>query len=218
MSIAYRMEKYALLNTPMETDRHVMRVMRHLAPRAEDHILEVGCGRGFVTERVQRLCARTEGVDVNPEAVRHGVAPNLRAMSAIGLDFANESFDKLYSFHTIEHVPELGRALGEMERVLRPGGRLMLVYPAEPIRGLFAVPAAMALFHNPLRAREMHLHKLTPRKILALIDSEGLPLGHVASELSLFLTPQFVTVLVKRSTTALAAPTGGARTGATNPG
>lgn len=201
MSIAYRMEKYALLNTPMETDRHVMRVMRHLAPRAEDHILEVGCGRGFVTERVQRLCPLTEGVDVNPEAVRHGVATNLRAMSVIGLEFDDQSFDKVYSFHTIEHVQALGRALGEMERVLRPGGRLMLVYPAEPIRGLYAVPAALALFHNPLRARDMHVHKLTPRKILALIESEGLPLGHVASELSLFLTPQFVTVLVKRDKT-----------------
>jgi ubiquinone/menaquinone biosynthesis C-methylase UbiE len=157
----------------------------------------VGCGRGFVTARVQRLCPRTQGVDVNPEAVRHGVAANLRSMSATELEFPDASFDKIYSFHTIEHVPDLPRALREMARVLRPGGRLMLVYPAEPIRGLYAVPAALALFHNPLRAREMHLHRLTPSRILAVIEQEELSLAHVASKLELWLTPQFVTVLVK---------------------
>jgi ubiquinone/menaquinone biosynthesis C-methylase UbiE len=198
MSVAYQSEQYALLNTPVETDRHVMRVMRHLAPTEADRILEVGCGRGFVTARVQRISPLTEGVDVNPEAVRHGVAANLRAMSATGLDFPDASFDKVYSFHTIEHVPDLGRALGEMARVLRPGGRLMLVYPAEPIRGLYAVPAAVALFHNPLRAREMHLHRLTPTRILAVIESHELALAHVASKLELWLTPQFVTVLARR--------------------
>ena len=195
MSIAYQSARYALLNTPVETDRHVIRVMRHLAPAEGDRILEVGCGRGFVTARVQRLSPRTQGVDVNPEAVRHGVADNLRAMSATRLDFPDASFDKVYSFHTIEHVAELGRALAEMARVLRPGGRLMLVYPAEPVRGLYAVPAAVALFHNPLRAREMHLHRLTPGRILALVESERVPLAHVTSMLELWLTPQFVTLL-----------------------
>jgi SAM-dependent methyltransferase len=199
MSIAYKSERYALLNTPVETDRHVMRVMRHLAPSEADRILEVGCGRGFVTARVQRLSPRTEGVDVNPEAVRHGVAANLRAMSATRLDFPDASFDKVYSFHTIEHVPDLPAALREMARVLRPGGRLMLVYPAEPVRGLYAVPAAVALFGNPLRAREMHLHRLTPARVLAAVDAVELPLAHVASKLELWLTPQFVTVLAKRA-------------------
>jgi ubiquinone/menaquinone biosynthesis C-methylase UbiE len=197
MSIAYQSARYALLNTPIETDRHVIRVMRHLAPAEGDRILEVGCGRGFVTARVQRLSPRTEGVDVNPEAVRHGVAANLQAMSATRLEFPDASFDKVYSFHTIEHVADLGRALAEMARVLRPGGRLMLVYPAEPVRGLYAVPAAVALFHNPLRAREMHLHRLTPSRILAVVESQRLPLAHVTSKLELWLTPQFVTLFAR---------------------
>ena len=74
----------------------------------------------------------------------------------------------------------------------------MLVYPAEPIRGLYAVPAAVALFGNPLRAREMHLHRLTPGRIAEVIAAARLPLAHVASKLEFWLTPQFVTVLAKR--------------------
>src|SRR5262249_50067604 len=155
------------------------------------------CGRGFVTARIQRLAPRTQGVDVNPQALRHAVAANLCTMSATRLEFPDGWFDKIYSFHTIEHVADIGRALRELERGLRPGGRLMLVYPAEPIRGLYAVPSAVAIFGNPLRAREMHLHRLTPGRIVAATAREGLALAHVESELSLLLTPQFVTLFAK---------------------
>lgn len=198
MSVAYRSRKYALLNTPIETNRHVARVVRHLAPREEDRILEIGCGRGFVTRRIQKLCPQTQGVDVNPEVIRHGVAPNLRAMDVLSLEFEAASFDKIYSFHTIEHIGDIARAFQEIERMLRPGGRLLLVYPAEPIRGLFAVPSAVAILGNPLRARELHLHRLTPRLIQRVIAAQHLSLTHLVSEFDLLFTPQFLTVLVKR--------------------
>lgn len=197
MSDAYCSENYALLNTPIETDRHVRRVVRHLAPAAADRILEIGCGRGFLTRRIQHLSPLTQGVDVNPQAIRHAVAPNLRAMDMVALAFDDASFDKAYSFHAIEHVADVAAALGEMARVLRPGGRLLLVYPAEPVRGLFAVGAALALFGNPLRARELHLHRLTPRRLQRTVAARGLPLTHVVSELQMLLTPQFVTLFAR---------------------
>ncbi len=197
MSDAYCSENYALLNTPIETDRHVRRVVRHLAPAAADRILEIGCGRGFLTRRIQHLSPLTQGVDVNPQAIRHAVAPNLRAMDMNALAFDDASFDKAYSFHAIEHVADVAVALREMARVLRPGGRLLLVYPAEPVRGLFAVGAAVAIFGNPLRARELHRHKLTPRRLQHTIAEARLPLAHVLSEFNLLLTPQFVTLLAK---------------------
>jgi ubiquinone/menaquinone biosynthesis C-methylase UbiE len=186
------------MGTPIETDRHVRRVIRDLAPAAGDRILEVGCGRGFVTRRIQAHSPDTQGIDVNPESIRHGVAPNLRVMDAARLDFEDAAFDKLYSFHAIEHLPDVGLALGEMARVLRPGGRLLLVYPAEPIRGLFVVPTAVRMFRNPLRARELHLHKLSPRRLRHVIDAQGLALEHVRSRFSLLLTPQFMTLLARR--------------------
>lgn len=197
MSDAYCSENYALLNTPIETERHVRRVVRHLAPDAADRILEIGCGRGFLTRRIQVLSPLTQGVDVNPQAIRHAVAPNLQAMDMVDLAFADATFDKAYSFHAIEHVADVAAALGEMARILRPGGRLLLVYPAEPVRGLFAVGAAVAIFGNPLRARELHRHKLTPRRLRRTIAERRLPLTHLVSEFQLLLTPQFITLLAK---------------------
>lgn len=198
MSVAYRSEKYSLMNTPIEVDRHVRRVLRHLEPTPSDRILEIGCGRGFLTRRIQAHSPDTLGIDANPESIRHGVAPNLRVMGANHLDFEQASFDKAYSFHTLEHLPDPGLALGEIARVLRPGGRLLCVVPAEPIRGLFAVPSALRLFRNPLRARELHLHRLTPGRLRRWVEARATPLELCASELDLLLTPQFVTLWERR--------------------
>jgi ubiquinone/menaquinone biosynthesis C-methylase UbiE len=192
-ALPYTTEDYAMVNTPIESDGHLRRIVRYLAPRPDSRLLEVGCGRGFLTRKVQKLCPGTWGVDVNPESVRHGVTTGLRVMNACELKFADQTFDAVFSFHTIEHIPNLGVALEEMQRVLRPNGLLLLVYPAEPIRGLFAVPAAIAAFGNPLRARELHVHRLTPKKIQQMLPPTYLE--HLESHFSLFLTPQYETLL-----------------------
>ena len=195
MTMNYRSRKYALLNTPIEVDRHWRRVHDFLAPRPSDRILEIGCGRGFLTSRVRRVSPSTTGIDVNPEAVSNAVTPGLRVMDARRLGFADATFDKIYSFHVIEHIVNLGDVFDEMDRVLKPGGRVLLVYPAEPIRGLYVVPTAVLLFGNPLRARDLHVHKLTPSALAPFLDGTSLRIAHTA--LHLLLTPQFITVLRK---------------------
>lgn len=196
MTMIYRSRKYAMLNRPIEIDRHLARVRRYLRPERDDRLLEIGCSRGFLTQRVrQELSSSTIGVDLNPEAIANAVTEGLSVMDAQSLAFEDESFDKIYSFHCIEHIPDLHRAIREMDRVLRPGGRILLVYPAEPIRGLYVVPTALILFRNALRAREIHLHKLWPAKIERMLTSTKLSV--TATALHLLLTPQFVTVLEK---------------------
>jgi SAM-dependent methyltransferase len=191
----YQSRRYALLNSDIEVDRHLRRINKFLAPRTNDRILEIGCGRGFLTREVQRLAPATIGTDLNAEAVRNGVTGGLRVMDARALDFHDATFDKIYSFHAIEHIPDLAGAFAEMDRVLKPGGRVLLVYPAEPIRGLYVVPTAMILFGNPLRARDIHIHKLSPAALRPFLA--GTSLWPVTNKLQLLLTPQFVTVLKK---------------------
>ncbi len=190
----YTSKTYALINK--KDKRHLQEVLKYLVPRREEKILEIGCGRGFVVRELQNVSPETYGIDANPNSIEHGVASNLKAMDAERLEFDDASFDKLYSFHAIEHIPDIKKALEEMERVLRPGGRILLVYPAEPIRGLFSIPAAVVLFKNPFRARDVHLHKLNPGRIQELIA--GTKLEHKESKFSFFSSPQYFTVLQKR--------------------
>jgi SAM-dependent methyltransferase len=195
MPMNYQSRRYALLNSPLEAHWHERRVREFLRPRPEDRVLDIGCGRGFLTRRVQRFAPATTGIDLNRQAVANAVTGGLRVMDARRLAFADASFDKIYSFHVIEHIPDLARAFAEMDRVLAPGGRILLVYPAEPIRGLYVVPTATILFGNPFRARDLHVHRLSPRALLPFLA--GTELRIVRSTLHLLLTPQFVTVLRK---------------------
>lgn len=194
-AVTYDSENYAMINRPVETERHARRILRYLRPLSTDRLLEVGCGRGWLTRRVQQIAPATYGIDVNPKSIAHAVAPRLAVMDAVDLHFDDEQFDKVYSFHAIEHIVDADDALREMHRVLIPGGRILLVYPAEPIRGLYAMPGAWLGFGNPLLARRLHVHKFTPRRIRDVASRCGL--RHVESAFDFFITPQFMTVLEK---------------------
>jgi SAM-dependent methyltransferase len=87
-----------------------------------------------------RQGAATYGVDISPPIVTQaraafGAAPNGSHLlrSAVGdvrdLPFADSSFDAIYSMGTIEHFDETERAVREMARVLKPGGRAIVGVP-----------------------------------------------------------------------------------------
>jgi SAM-dependent methyltransferase len=197
MRMTYQSRRYARMNFSIEADRHLRRVRTFLGPRPNDRILDVGCGRGWVTQRVQRLAPATTGIDLSVEAVSIGVTHGLRVMDAQKLDFADASFDKIYSLHAIEHIPDLAAVFSEMDRVLKPGGSVLLAYPAEPIRGMFVVSTAIILFGNPLRARDIHIHKLSPRSLRPHLA--GTSLRIVRSSLQFLLLPQWITLLRKEA-------------------
>ena len=188
-----RLRRYAL-RQPWDR-RHLATIRRLLDPQPGDRILEVGCGPGHLTRRLEDLGCQATGIDANPEVADTAIARDVRVMRVEELAFPDGHFDKIVAVHAIEHFPRLEQALAEMARVLRTGGTMLLIYPAEPIRGLFAVPDAITIYHNPFRARELHLHKLRPADVRALAEAVGL--AHVHSEFNLLSSPQFVTVLQK---------------------
>jgi ubiquinone/menaquinone biosynthesis C-methylase UbiE len=108
-----------------------------------DHVLEVGFGPGLaialLTERASR--GLVTGVDFSPamlalarrrnaRAIKTGRVV-LRAGEATALPFADATFDKALSIHTLYFWPDPGRALTELRRVLKPGGRLVLTFLPE---------------------------------------------------------------------------------------
>ena len=171
------------------------KLLSYLHPKPNDRILEIGCNRGIVTKRIQAFSPQAFGIDINQEAIRHGVTHNLFVMDATKLDFDDRSFAKIYSSHTIEHLPEPQKMLKEIDRVLQPGGIAILIYPAEPIRGMLVFHSSWVMLRNPFRIREIHLHKFTPKKIQHLLS--GTNLRHVESSFSFFMSPQFFTILQK---------------------
>lgn len=99
-------------------------------------VLEIGLGQGAESEQLIRRGARWTGVDVTETAVRRtGTRLALRELtydglhraSVLDLPFADDSFDIVFSHGVLHHVPDIVRAQREIHRVLRPGGKLVVM-------------------------------------------------------------------------------------------
>jgi ubiquinone/menaquinone biosynthesis C-methylase UbiE len=105
---------------------------RHFAGR---RVLDVGCGNGYVLSRYAAEGAEAHGVDVTRTGIRLcrqrfalGRLPGRFVVgSAEELPYADGTFDCVCSMGVIHHIPDAGRAVGEFYRVLKPGGRLIIM-------------------------------------------------------------------------------------------
>lgn len=90
----------------------------------DKRVLEVGCGTGLILQRMARVARSAKGIDLSPGMLATARERGLDVVegSATELPFADASFDVVYSFKVLAHVPEIARALGEMARVCAPGG------------------------------------------------------------------------------------------------
>jgi SAM-dependent methyltransferase len=95
-------------------------------------ILDVGCGTGATMGFLERY-GQVTGIDVSLKAVRYCQTQDrsrLCLADGAALPFEGESFDVVTALDLLEHLPQEGRGLREMWRVLKKGGRVVLFVPA----------------------------------------------------------------------------------------
>ena len=116
--------------------RLVARLLREL-PRPAD-LLEIGYGSGVYMPTWAALADRLHGLDIHPHTAAvaktladHGVAAELRTGSAETMPYPDDSFDVVVTVSVLEFVPDLAAACREVGRVLRPGGRFVVVTPGK---------------------------------------------------------------------------------------
>jgi SAM-dependent methyltransferase len=100
------------------------RVLRGLGHGHPERILVVGCGEGLEAAVLgQEFRAAVVGIDLRDDfAPAAAQAVELRQGDATRLEFASGTFDLVYCFHALEHIPDFRRALAEMNRVLCASG------------------------------------------------------------------------------------------------
>ena len=97
-------------------------------------VLELGCGTGYFTKEIIKTGAKVTAIDISPDllaiARKEVGAPNVVFMeeNAYRMTFPNNHFDYIIDSSVLHHLDIL-KALSEMFRVLKPGGRIAFTEP-----------------------------------------------------------------------------------------
>jgi len=150
--------------------------------------LEIGCGNGAVSKHFAgKYHSDVIGTDVDPEQIelaREGITdiPNIEFLlaDATSLPFEDNRFDVVMSFQVMHHISNWLDAMGEVSRVLRPGGYFIyadLIYPE-----------LLAKFGGFLADRfRMNMYGVTTLQDLAsFIEKNGFSTLHTSCNRSLF--------------------------------
>lgn len=102
-------------------------LMEWLAPLPNERVLDLGCGDGRFTARLQAAGANVMGVDRSPSMVEAARLRNLIVVEAdaTALPFADAAFDAVFSNAALHWIRNQDAMLREVRRVLRPGGRFV---------------------------------------------------------------------------------------------
>jgi len=182
---------YDAMNRTMTAglDRRWRRVTAETVVRPGDAVLDACCGTGDLALAATRIGARVTGLDFSERMLERArrKAPDLQWVNGdlLALPFEDSRFDAATVGFGVRNVDDLERALGELRRVLRHGGRLGILEITRP-RGLVApfyrlwfdavvpllgklVPGGSAYSYLPASVRRFP----GPEELAALIAAAG---------------------------------------------
>ena len=146
------------------------------------HVLDLGCGGGFMAEALARRGATVTGIDPSAGAItiaeRHAAAEQLAISyvkaSAENLPFADSCFDHVVCVDVLEHVGDLDAVIGEIRRVLRPGG----TFAFDTINRNFLAQLVIVILGEKLlkllpRGTHDPAKFITPVELVAMLRAHG---------------------------------------------
>ncbi|MBX9908428.1 MAG: class I SAM-dependent methyltransferase [Beijerinckiaceae bacterium] len=130
-------------------------IMASFSPHIRGEVIEYGAGSGTVSARLEPLAEKLTLVEPSPNlagVLRSRFAGNGKVAVVSALieqhtaDIASDSIDAIVMVNVLEHVEDDVAALGELMRILKPGGHLLLFVPA-----LQALMSKIDLMHGHFR-------------------------------------------------------------------
>jgi ubiquinone/menaquinone biosynthesis C-methylase UbiE len=156
--------EYALMNNPIRSaiqrGFEARRLLRMGGPMHGGRALEIGCGRGVGTEIILDVFGAdtVHAFDLDPRMVElarerlrpRGKSARVWVGDASVIAAPDATYDAVFDFGIIHHVPAWRVVLAEIRRVLKPGGQL---YAEEVLAPFIAHPLTRRLLEHPLADR-----------------------------------------------------------------
>jgi len=155
------------------------RIEREATVLKGKHLLEVGCGMGYDSLELLKRGVRVTATDLTPSAVeltrRHfeieGVqAEDVRTANVLDLPFGDNTYDSVWANGVLHATGDTVRAIREVRRVLKPGGRAIISH-------FYRKPSWMYLLHRLGRENIEYKEEdppvnefLTENEILAMFE------------------------------------------------
>jgi SAM-dependent methyltransferase len=140
-----------------------------LIKRMQGKILDIGCRSGDFLLSVKNKC-EAYGVEVNPVDAKYCNEAGLNVFCGIleDADFEDDFFDAIVLSHVMEHLPSPKKTLGEIYRILKPGGKVYILCPNPESYGKRIFGRYWYGWHIPF-----HFYSFTVKTIKNLTDEVG---------------------------------------------
>jgi len=179
-----------------ELEPHILEIISKIDWRGK-RVLEIGTGVGTDARKIIEKGGIYTGINVDRGSM-DATSQALRAFSlpgivlqcdATSLDFPDGTFDVVYSFGVLHHIPEAGKAVAEIHRVLKPGGELLvmlynrasinyvveIMFMRKLVLRMLSVPGAISLLQwMGFPRAKLERHKELSRQLGRMTDDEWL--------------------------------------------
>ncbi|MBM4272174.1 MAG: class I SAM-dependent methyltransferase [Deltaproteobacteria bacterium] len=140
----------------------------------DEHIADIGCGEGITLEHLNRIFPEKYFLGIDPLrenltiCARHNL--KITGGDVYNLPVRNCSFDCVLLLEVIEHLLSPDPAVSEIQRILKPKGKLILIFPNDKIFRLARIMTGKIkeAFYNP-----GHLKQWTPGDMRRLLNRNG---------------------------------------------
>lgn len=132
-------------------------------------VLEIGCGTGIILNEVTRFAHLAWGIDLSEGMLLKAKQKGLKVkqVNATKLSFPDDSFDLVYSFKALPHIPEIKQVIKEITRVVKKEGTLVLeFYNPHSLKRL------TNWIYNMVKKRDVYLRYDSLKKIKSYLPDD----------------------------------------------